>query len=382
MKKLFCGPFFFFLFISCLLSSSYAQGAGNTVSGKIGVLGFSTASPAGWRVGADVDRKAGEILASESIEKNIAFATMFGTKGPIIFAIWTDFPPGFVVPAAQMAEGITDSAIPSDWKVLSGELRASTRTLSNRLEYAYWRLVAMGNGKQIGGSAGIKTLAVWIDIPVAYRDNGKVGAGVVSLFLRGAEADFKGPSKHSAEQFMISIAESLVPPGAEFVPFEVISANASEKAKKSQQAVQGSGVDSRQEAPSDISIEQAVDVMKQAIVNDNFSPSKLLSACMTIKRHMSWPQYSDFKSLNPELRRLESICENRLEKTILLTRINAEFSDTEKLKAYLTPMYQSAAAAGPVPWCDFLHYVDSVWEENDFKRPEKDQCPRKLRRTK
>jgi len=378
MKKSLVALISFVVLSLSLMSSSHSQATAGAISGKVGVFGFAAPSPAGWRVSPEAEKKANELLESDSVQLKAAFATMFGSRGPIIYATWTEFPSGFAVPAAQIASSVSESTIPNDWKLVPGELKVKTGMLPSRIEYSYWRLIGMGNGKQFGGGGSIKTLGIWIDIPVAYKDGGKVGGGIASFYLRGAEAEFKGTSKHSAEQLLITIAESLVPTGAEIIPLEALTANAGDKNNRSQQTSRSSA-DSRSEAFSEMPLEQATDIIKQVLTSQNSSPSQMLSACEAVKQHMSSSQHPGFRSANPELRRLDSICENRLEKTILFARIKADFGDTAKLKSYLTPIYDSAASAGSGALCDFLYYVDSIWEENDFKRPDKDQCPRRSR---
>jgi hypothetical protein len=368
MKKALFVLFAFGVLNLCGIQSSFSQGTGERISGKVGVLGFTTLAPAGWRAGTEAEEKANEILASESVKQKASFATMFGPKGPIIYGTWKEFPTGYALSAAQIAGSVSESAFPSGWSLVPGELKVQTRILSSRIEYAYWRIVASGDGRQFGGGRPVKTLGVWIDIPIAYKEGGKIGGGIASLYLRGAESDFKGTSKHSAEQLLITLADSLAPVNAEIVPLEAVTANSGGKKTAGQQASAAVS-----ENPSEISVEMQLG-QATAIINDqNSSGASMLAACDTIRQHISWKQRPSFKSLNPELQRLDAICESRLERAILSVRIQAEISETDKLKAYLAPLYDSARKAGPSVLCEFLRYVDSVWEKNDFKRP--NQCP-------
>ena len=348
--------------------SSFSQATGERISGKVGVLGFTTLAPAGWRAGTEAEERANEILASESVKQKAIFATMFGPKGPIIYATWKEFPAGYSLSAAQIAGSVSESAFPSGWSLVPGELKVQTRMLPSRIEYAYWRIVASGDGRQFGGGRPVKTLGIWIDIPIAYKEGGKIGGGIASLYLRGAESDFKGTSKHSAEQLLIALTDSLAPVNAEIVPLEAVAANAGGK-KTPGQSVSSPVPENSSEIAVEMQLGQAT-----LIINDqNSSGVSMLAACDTIKQHISWKQRPGFKSLNPELQRLDAICESRLERTILSARIQAEINETDKLKSYLAPLYESARRAGPSALCEFVRYVDSVWEKNDFKRP--NQCP-------
>ncbi len=368
MKKALFALLSFALLNLSLIQSSFSQAGGERISGKVGVLGFTTLAPAGWRAGTEAEEKANEILASESVKQKALFATMFGPKGPIIYATWKDFPAGYSLSAAQIAGSVSESAFPSGWSLVPGELKVQTRMLPSRIEYAYWRIVANGDGRQFGGGRSLKTLGIWIDIPIAYKEGGKVGGGIASLYLRGAEADFKASSKHSAEQLLIALADSLAPVNAEIVPLDTVMANTGSK-KVSSQPTSSTVSENLSEAVVEMQLGQAT-----GIINDqNSSGVQMLAACDTIKQHMGWKQRPGFKSLNPELQRLDAICESRLERAVLSARIQAETSDTEKLKSYLAPLYDSARKAGPSALCEFVRYVDSIWEKNDFKRP--NQCP-------
>ncbi len=372
MKKSLFAVLAFSLLSLSAVSPSYSQATGEKISGKIGVLEFATSLPAGWKAGMEAEKKANEILESEAVKPKASFAAMFGSKGPIIYATWSVFPEGFAVTAASIVGGVSESTFPSEWKMVPSELKLDTKMLPNRIEYAYARILGTGNGKQFGGAAGIKTVAIWIDIPVAYQDGDKVSGGMASLYLRGSEADFKGASKIGAEKFLMAIAESLKLVDAEPVPIDVLVASSKNKRQK-QEAPAGS--DGRSESLPEMPLSQATVVINA----QDSSSAQMLAACETVRQHMMWRQRPGFKSVNPELRRLDSICESRLERTILSARIQAELSETAKLESYLAPMYESAVKAGPSAWCEFLYYVDSIWEDNKFKRPDKDQCPRRSR---
>jgi hypothetical protein len=395
MKKLLFVLIPFFALILSLVSPSHSQeketavaveedaeattSEQNEISGKIGIFEFKVSTKMGWRVDPQVETIANVLLESDSVDLKSAFSTMLNKKGPIIYATWREFPSEFSMTASEIANSISKDVIPEEWKLIQDEFKAQIRMLRNGTQFSYWRMVGMGDGKKFGGGE-TKTFGAWIDIPVAYKKEDKLSGGIVSLYLRGNQG-FKKSTKLASELLLTEIAESLTPINGELVPLEVLKASYSsstrgENNELSQATpVPGSAEETRPSDSAEMPLAQATDIMNRASRPLDTSPAQMLSACRTIKKNIAWAPYPEFESANPELHRLDSICESRLEKLILFVRIGAKFGDTEKLKSYLTPLYDSASSAGSEELCNFLHYVDSIWEENDFKRPEKNKCP-------
>ena len=170
------------------------------VKGALGVLDYSLLLPRGWSEG--IGTKATEALRSDGNDLPPAFSYE-SASGGVIYATWRTFREGQIFSAATIGAGIPPFS--SDWGIKKEDVFNKVATVGN-LDYAV--LIASGPGDGLAFSMGSKKrmTAVWVDIPVAYKDKAAVQSGLASLYYRGPVEGYA-----EAKALIDALMESLNP---------------------------------------------------------------------------------------------------------------------------------------------------------------------------
>ena len=154
-------------------------GTSRAVKGSIGVLDFSLLLPRGWSEG--IGSKAKAALQSDGNDLPPAFSYE-SASGGVIYGTWRTFREGQIFSAETIGGGIPPFS--SEWGINKGDVFSKVATVG-KLDYAV--LIASGPGDGLAFSMGSRKrmTAVWVDIPVAYKDKVAVQSGLASLYYRG-----------------------------------------------------------------------------------------------------------------------------------------------------------------------------------------------------
>jgi hypothetical protein len=156
------------------------QGASSRpVKGALGVLDFSLLLPPGWSESAGSRAKVALQSDGNDLLPTFSYES---AGGGVIYGTWRTFREGQIFSAETIGGGIP--AFSSDWGINKGDVFNKVATVGN-LEYAV--LIASGPGDGLAFSVGGKRrmTAVWVDIPVAYKDKVAVQSGLASVYYRG-----------------------------------------------------------------------------------------------------------------------------------------------------------------------------------------------------
>jgi len=176
------------------------SGPSRTVKGTLGVLDYSLLLPRAWSEG--VGMKAKLALQSDGNDLLPVFSFENGTGG-VIYGTWRTFREGQIFSAATIGGGIPPFS--SDWGINKDDVFNKVATVGN-LDYAV--LIASGPGDGLAFSVASKKrmTAVWVDIPVAYKDKAGVQSGLASIYYRGPLVRYA-----EAKGLLDALMESLSP---------------------------------------------------------------------------------------------------------------------------------------------------------------------------
>jgi hypothetical protein len=155
------------------------NGPSRSVKGTIGVLDFTLLLPRGWseesgsRAKVALQSDGNELLPTFSYES---------ASGGVIYGTWRTFREGQIFSAATIGAGIPPFS--SDWGINKEDVFNKVATVG-KLDYAVLIASGPGDGLEFSVTSKKRMTAVWVDIPVAYKDKASVQSGLVSLYFRG-----------------------------------------------------------------------------------------------------------------------------------------------------------------------------------------------------
>ena len=176
------------------------------VNGVLGVFDFSLTLPTGWSVGSGA-------LAKKALEADGNFmAPSFSfesTKGGVIYGTSKIYESGVIFSPESIAA--ENPSFPSAWGVRKEDIR-STVSKAGQVGYAVMTASGPGDGLLFSVSGDKRMTAVWIDIPVAYKDKMDVRSAWASVYYRGpVEGDAEAKNIYDA------IMGGLKPNGVELM---------------------------------------------------------------------------------------------------------------------------------------------------------------------
>lgn len=174
----------FFSIFTLFNSNSFAQ---NSESGEnnwdshIGPFTSKFEIPAGWKDGSEALAKAANLYEREGMSSKINFAISSGQEA-LFIASWQDFKPTLSVEVAQLT-----SEIPSLPGIKKSDVKMSAEysANSNKIEYAMFKGVGLGDNFVISGKGKTRYTGYWVHMPIQYKDNkGNLFSGMLSIFGR------------------------------------------------------------------------------------------------------------------------------------------------------------------------------------------------------
>jgi hypothetical protein len=166
-------------------STSFAQINGNEgITLNIGAFTVPIALTSNWKSQPATERKVKEILSFENIKLEPTF-TIEGPRGAVIFGTWKDLPNEMTFNAVDLAKSVPN--FPESWGIKEDAIFSSSKILPNGLEYSELKVIGNGDGRFFGFNKQSKTIAIWIDIPVTFKDSKGYHSGLGSLYYRGPD---------------------------------------------------------------------------------------------------------------------------------------------------------------------------------------------------
>lgn len=187
-------------------------GEADIFSGKVGVLEFKfTGPPAGWKETSESRLKAREILRAEGVTVEPAFAFENQKTGGFLFGTWSPFTDGFALDAQQMYAD--PPFFPSAWGLKADQIsRYLSPQSSKEMAFTWLRALGQGDGKTFAGkSKAIKTLGIFVTMPIQFENGLSVSSGMVSLDYRGPESGEVKNTKTPADNLISMLIENLKP---------------------------------------------------------------------------------------------------------------------------------------------------------------------------
>jgi len=176
------------------------NGPSRSAKGALGVLDFTLLLPRSWSEGSGSRAR----LALQSDGNDLAPAFSYeSASGGVIYGTWRTFREGQIFSAATIGGDIPTFS--SDWGIKKEDVFSKVAMVGN-LDYAV--LIASGPGDGLAFSVGSKKrmTAIWVDIPVAYKDKVSVQSGLASIYYRGPVENYA-----EAKALIDVLMESLNP---------------------------------------------------------------------------------------------------------------------------------------------------------------------------
>jgi hypothetical protein len=239
----------FLMTIQCV----WAEGVEvDTFSGKIGALEFKfTAPPSGWKDSPEIRVRAKELMRMEGSIYEPAFAFENQKSGALLIGTWSPFTNGFAVDAAQM--DAEPPFFPSSWGIKPDQIgRYLSPSNGKEMRYSSIRVLGQGDGRTFAAKQkSIKTLGVFVTMPIQFENSSSVGSGMVSIDYRGREDGDVKNVRTPADVLINTLIENLKPQAG----VRLISASAF-RAKMPQDASGGTQNDSPEKSSGKLVSEQ------------------------------------------------------------------------------------------------------------------------------
>jgi len=149
------------------------------VNGVFGVFDFSLTLPRGWSVGTGVRAKKALEADGNYMTPSFSFES---TNGGIIYGTWKIYDGGLIFTPESIAAD--NPSFPSAWGVKKEDIRSSV-SKAGQIDYAVMTASGPGDGLLFSASSDKRMSAVWIDIPIAFKDKTDERSAWASLYYRG-----------------------------------------------------------------------------------------------------------------------------------------------------------------------------------------------------
>lgn len=155
------------------------NGPSRSVKGALGVLDFTLLLPRSWSEGSGSRAKVALQADGNDLAPTFSYES---ASGGVIYGTWRTFREGQIFSAATIGGDIPSFS--SDWGIKKEDVFNKVAMVGN-LDYAV--LIASGPGDGLAFSVGGKKrmTAIWVDVPVAYKDKASVQSGLASIYYRG-----------------------------------------------------------------------------------------------------------------------------------------------------------------------------------------------------
>ena len=180
----------------------------DVVSGKVGLLEFRIPGMPGWRESVEVRARVVELMRSEGVNQEPAFALENKKTGGVLFGAWTTLRPGLAFDAEEI--NAEPPWFPSSWGLKLSQIEGIFVSSNKGIPYARLRAAGMGDGKTFSGkSKDLKTLGIWVTMPIQYETVNGMGSGVVTLDYRGPDIADSRNQKLTGDTLMGLLIDGL-----------------------------------------------------------------------------------------------------------------------------------------------------------------------------
>jgi hypothetical protein len=177
-----------------------------TVNGVLGVFDFSLTLPRGWSVGTGARAKKALEADGNYMTPSFSFE---GPNGGIIYGTWKIYDGGLIFTPESIAAD--NPGFPSAWGVKKEDIRSSV-SKAGQIDYAVMTASGPGDGLLFSASGNKRMAAVWVDIPLAYKDKTDERSAWASLYYRGPVEGYA-----EAKTIYDAIMEGMRPNGVELL---------------------------------------------------------------------------------------------------------------------------------------------------------------------
>ncbi len=150
-----------------------------TVNGVLGVFDFTLTLPRGWSVSTGARAKKALEADGNYMTPSFSFE---GPNGGIIYGTWKIYDGGLIFTPESIAAD--NPGFPSGWGVKKEDIRSFV-SKAGPIDYAVMTASGPGDGLLFSASGDKRMFAVWVDIPLAYKDKTDERSAWASLYYRG-----------------------------------------------------------------------------------------------------------------------------------------------------------------------------------------------------
>ena len=191
---------FFLILASLFARPSLAQTIPVNI---IGNFEFKILNTMGWKASPEAKLQSENILKYEGVKLSPSFAYS-NNSGALMYGTIKFFRDGLTFTAAQLVSTVPQ--FPEAWGIQKVDIKNASGLSDYGVEYAVMRVIGPGDGKVFGRGKSYKTLGVWIDIPIQYKDVNGYHSVLISIFYRSFHS-----RAFSDENFLKSIMNSFSP---------------------------------------------------------------------------------------------------------------------------------------------------------------------------
>jgi len=182
--------------------------AGPPVNGAIGVLEFTASLPRAWVTAISSPKVK---LALESDGNDMLPTFIFeNPTGGVIYGTWRAFREGQIFSAEKIGAGLPGFS--SEWGIKKEDIYSKVSRTNKEMEYAVLIASGPGDGVTFAASGKKRMTAIWVDIPVAYKDKMDVRSGLAGIYYRGPVEGYP-----EAQKIIDGIMEGLNPTRVELI---------------------------------------------------------------------------------------------------------------------------------------------------------------------
>jgi hypothetical protein len=180
----------------------------DVLAGKVGILEFRIPAVTGWKETNEARGRVIELMRSEGANAEPAFAFENSKTGAVLFGTWTPIRPGLAFDAEQLAA--EPPWFPESWGLKLSQVDGIFVPSAKGMHYAQLRAAGFGDGRTFSGKVKtVKTLGIWVTMPIQYETASGSGSGVVTFDYRGPDGVDSKNQKVTGDTLMNALIDGL-----------------------------------------------------------------------------------------------------------------------------------------------------------------------------
>jgi len=197
----------YFLLTVSINASAQAVEA-DVLAGKVGILEFRIPAVTGWKETNEARGRVLELMRSEGANAEPAFAFENSKTGAVLFGTWTPIRQGLAFDAEQLAA--EPPWFPESWGLKLSQVEGIFVPSAKGMHYAQLRAAGLGDGRTFSGKVKtVKTLGIWVTMPLQYETANGSGSGVVTFDYRGPDGVDSKNQKVTGDTLMNALIDGL-----------------------------------------------------------------------------------------------------------------------------------------------------------------------------